>query len=182
MRGLVDLPMPFPIAGFLPAVLQEDTLLQQWTEGLDQVVAPVIATLDCLDAYLDPWLTPPDFLLWLAEWVGAEVDENWPIDRRRTVVAGAAVGHRHRGTVGGLRRILEDATGGTVEVTDTGGVSWSPRPGPRRPVPTEPAVHLSIQVPDPEEISIRALDALVRAAVPVHVAVTLEVISLDRLS
>jgi phage tail-like protein len=36
---------------------------------LHEVLAPVVATIDCLGAYLDPALTPEDFLRWLGGWV-----------------------------------------------------------------------------------------------------------------
>ncbi|MEU4569442.1 phage tail protein [Micromonospora sp. NPDC023956] len=182
MRGLVDVPMPYPIAGFLPALLQEDDLLVRWTRGLDEVLAPVVSTLDCLDAYLDPWLTPPDVLLWLGEWVGAHLDENWPVRRQRAMVAAAVTVHRIRGTTAGLRAVLELATEGEVEIVDPAGVSWSTRPG-SDPDPAPPArVHVRIRADDPERVTRSALTDLIRAAVPAHVTTTLEVLGRDRLS
>ncbi|MFE7868984.1 phage tail protein [Micromonospora humida] len=182
MRGPVDVAMPYPIAGFLPALLQEDDLLVRWTEGLDEVLAPVVSTLDCLDAYLDPALTPPDFLLWLGHWVGAQLDENWPVERQRAMVAGAVAAHRLRGTVAGLRMALELATGGEVEVLDSTGVSWSTRPEPL-PDSLPPArVHVRVRVDDPAAVARHALDELCRAVVPAHVTTTLEVLDHDHLS
>ncbi len=70
-RALVDdMPTTQPIASYLPAMLQADDFCVRFTEGLDPVLAPVLSTIDNLDAYLDPWLTPPDFLGWLAGWFG----------------------------------------------------------------------------------------------------------------
>ncbi|MEV6601440.1 phage tail protein [Actinoplanes sp. NPDC051346] len=180
MRGLADVPMPYPIAGFLPAPLQEDDLLVRWTQGLDEVVAPVVSTLDCLDAYLDPWLAPPDFLLWLGEWVGAHLDENWPLERQRAMVAGAADAHRLRGTTAGLRRVLELATGGEVEIDDSTDVSWSTRPTSLESGPA--VVHVRVRVAEPGRMSPHALEALTRSVVPPHVTTTLEVFGLDHLS
>src|SRR4029078_7442547 len=57
---------PVPIAGLLPGIYQDDLFTQQFTGGLDDVLAPVFTTLDCLDTYVDPWLAPEDFLEWLA--------------------------------------------------------------------------------------------------------------------
>ncbi|MFG3712509.1 phage tail protein [Micromonospora sp. NPDC047730] len=182
MRGLVDVRMPYPVAGFLPALLQEDDLLVRWTAALDQVVAPGVSTLDCLDAYLDPWLTPPDFLLWLGEWVGAHLDENWPVERQRAMVANAAAAHRLRGTARGLRMLLELATDGEVEVVDSAEVSWSTHPRSHTgPVP--PArLHVRVRAAEPDRVARYALEELIRAAVPAHVATTLEVLGRDRLS
>ncbi|MFI6821613.1 phage tail protein [Micromonospora sp. NPDC050187] len=175
MRGLADVRMPYPIAGFLPALLQEDDLLVRWTEGLDEVLAPVVSTLDCLDAYLDPWLTPPDFLLWLGEWVGAHLDENWPLDRQRAMVAAAVATHRLRGTVAGLRMLLELATGGEVELVDSAGVSWSTRPQPPTGAVPPAGLHVRVRTAEPDRVPRHALAELIRAAVPAHVATTLEV-------
>jgi phage tail-like protein len=58
-------------------------------DGFDTVLAPVHAAIDDLDAYLDPALTPPDFLEWLGGWLGLVVDRRWPIRRRREFVAKA---------------------------------------------------------------------------------------------
>jgi phage tail-like protein len=114
MRGTVPgLPSPYPLITLLPAVYQEeDPFVGRFTAGLDDVLAPVIATLDNLDAYVDPMLAPPDFLEWLAGWVGVTVNDNAPVALHRATVARAAELHRMRGTVAGLRTALELLTGG----------------------------------------------------------------------
>ena len=48
--GLVT---PHPIGRPLPALYLDDDFTQRLTAGLDEVLAPVLLTLDCLDAYLD---------------------------------------------------------------------------------------------------------------------------------
>ena len=65
MRVLMydELPSTRPLASFLPAMLQADDFCVRFTQGLDPVLAPVLATIDNLDAYLDPWLTPPEMAL-----------------------------------------------------------------------------------------------------------------------
>ena len=75
------------------------------------MLAPVLSTIDNLDAYLDPWLTPPDFLDWLAGWFGLELDATWPEERRRALVANALELGRWRGTVIGLALLVELYTG-----------------------------------------------------------------------
>jgi phage tail-like protein len=174
MRGLADVPMPYPSADFLPAVLREDDLLVRWTAALDLVTAPVVATLDCLEAYLDPWLTPPDFLAWLGECVGARLDENWPVERRRAAVAEAVAAHRLRGTTAGLRMLAERAADAPVEISDTGGVRWSTRPSTDPEPPAEPRVR--IRVPASASVTEGSLAELVRGVVPLGVAVDVEVV------
>ncbi len=180
MRGLVPaLPTPYPIGSMLPAVLQEDPVAMLLTEALDEVLAPAIAALDSLHAYLDPLLAPADFVEYLAGWVGVDLDENWPPDRRRAVVAAAVGLHRMRGTVAGLREFLELATGATVHVTDSGGATWSSSPD--TPVPGGPAPRLTVRVelPPGVEISTATIEALVTAVKPVHVAHRVTVIAPD---
>jgi len=65
------------------------------------VLAPVPCTLDNLGEHLDPELAPADIVDWLAGWVGAMIDENWPVERRRAVAQTVAP-CRRRGSVRGL--------------------------------------------------------------------------------
>ena len=102
MRGMIaGLPSPHPLGASLPALYQEDAFAQRLTGALDEVLAPIFSSLDTLHAYLDPALAPDDFLEWLAGWVGVTLDETWPIERRRQLVADATQLYRSRGTVAG---------------------------------------------------------------------------------
>jgi phage tail-like protein len=171
MRGMVPaLGTPYPIGTLLPAVMQEDPVTMLLTEALDDVLAPAIAALDCLHAYLDPGLAPPDFLEWLAGWVGVELDENWPPDRQRAVVAAAVELHRMRGTAAGVRDYLGLVTGGSVEITDSGGTAWSETPDAALPGDAVPRVRVRVVLPAGSTISSAVIEDLVAAAKPVHVA------------
>ncbi|MFC4857264.1 phage tail protein [Actinophytocola glycyrrhizae] len=168
MRGAVpEIANPFPITAFLPAVLQEDPLLARLTEGLDDVLSPAIAVLDCLDAYLDPALTPPDFLGWLGGWVGLDLPADLPVAHRRAAVAAAARLHRRRGTVSGLRDLLAALTGVEVTVADSGGVAWSTTPTDDQAA--EPWLRVRAPGADPALVT-----AIVDAAKPAHVPHTVE--------
>jgi phage tail-like protein len=173
MRGTVTgLRMPYPIETLLPSVLQEDFFTQRLTAGLDEVLAPAVSTLDCLEAYLSPLLAPEDFLDWLSSWFSEMVDETWPPERRRQFVTHAAELFRTRGTVAGLRRELELCTDGRVEVSDSGGVTWSIKPEAQ--LPGDPVPQLTVRVEsDADEAG---LDAIIRAAKPAHVLHRLEVV------
>lgn len=99
-RGSVDgLGSSLPIASMLPAVFADDDLALRFVGGLDDVLAPILSVLDCLDTYFDPALTPADFAQWLGTWVGAETDGTEPEARLRAAVAAAARLHRVRGTL-----------------------------------------------------------------------------------
>lgn len=176
MRGAVPgLTSPHPIGLALPALYLEDDFTQRFTAGLDEVLAPVLLTLDCLDAYFDLDLAPADFLDWLAGWVAVPVDGNWPEELRRDLVRHAAELHRWRGTTRGVALMARVFTGGEVEVTDTGSVTWSNTAGTAPPAATEPEVRIRVRVADPGAVDVARLRELVAAAVPAHVRTTIEV-------
>ena len=178
MRAIIPgLRTPYPLETLLPAPFQEDGLTVRLTAGLDDVLAPVVATLDCLHAYLDPQLTPEDFLDWIAGWVGIALDPGWPLERRRATVAQAVPLYRSRGTVEGLRAHVEVLTGGRVELIDTGGVTWSTTPddGPAA-AGDEPGLLVRVTGPDPGANDPDLLYDLVAAAKPAHLPHRVEVL------
>lgn len=177
MRGLVPgLPSPHPMGPALPALYQEDALSQRLSAAFDESLAPVLATLDSLEAYLDPSLTPGDFLEWLGGWVGMAVDETWDIDRRRKAIAGAVEIYRLRGTVQGLAAQIEIFTGGTVNIVENGAVGWSGMSGSPLPGRAQPRLLVNVTVEDPDAIDGPTLDALVRAAKPAHLPHVIELL------
>ncbi|WP_410586163.1 phage tail protein I [Amycolatopsis sp. lyj-23] len=166
---------PRPMIDLLPAVLQEDPVLAGLTAGLDEVLAPAYAVLDCLDAYWDPSLAPADFLARLAAWLGVTLDENWTDDQQREVIRHAVELHGVRGTVRGLRWQLELATRGQAEVVESGGVHWSRTPG-TPPPSEEPSLVVRIRrgsVPDAELAAVRELVAWAK---PAHVPHRIELV------
>lgn len=181
MRGTVaGLPTPYPLAEMLPAFLQDDPFAVRLTQAFDAVLAPVISVLDCLDAYVDPRLTPEDFLPWLASWVGAADDDQGidgrdADDRSREGVLVAASLHRLRGTVEGLRAHLRLATGADVEIEETGGTAWSLRPTDQDGAP--PGLAVRLYVDDPASVRLAALEQVIDAAKPAHLPHRIEVMS-----
>lgn len=176
MRGLVPgLASPAPFIQLLPAVYQEDQFTERFVGGFDDVLAPILATLDSLVDYFDPHLAPEDFLEWLASWVGIEMEEGWPIERRRAVLASAVEMYRMRGTVAGLRANLQVLTGGRVEIADSGGVGWSKNPAAQLPGEASPRLAVRIRVHDPSTVPMDLVDAAVAAAKPAHVVHRVEV-------
>ena len=181
MRGTVpDLGSAFPIVGSLPALYQEDELTRRLTSALDEVLAPAISTVDNLSAYLDPALTPDDFLEWLGGWVAALLDETWPIERRRAFVAQAADLHRRRGTLAGLADHVRVFTDGEVQVREDGGVSWSATSGGSLPGGPARSLHVRVTVRSTSDVDTARLDALVAAAKPAHLRHTVEVVAAGR--
>jgi phage tail-like protein len=172
MRGSVaGLDTPFPLAGGVPGVLLGAGALGAMLAAFDEVLAPVLATLDNVDAYLDPDLTPEDFLGWLAGWLGMAVDGGWSPERTRAVIRQVPELLRWRGTPRGVAAAVRVLAGAEAEVTDSGGVSWSPRP--QGALPGSRAALLVVRVPPGSDL--RAVESAVRSAKPAHVPHRVEV-------
>lgn len=174
-----DLKSPHPMAPRLPGIFRDiedgnaeyrpPRLEVRMMEAFDDVLAPILATLDNLDSYIDPEEAPDDFLVWLGQLVGMPVDRTWSIERQRLAVSQAAAIYGRRGTIHGLRELVELFSGGTVEVRDNGGVASSATPGGEFPGTRTPSLSVEVRVPKSVEIDPMALDALIRAAKPAHV-------------
>jgi hypothetical protein len=93
------------------------------------------------------------------------------------VVARAVELYRMRGTVAGLRAHLEVVTGGRVQITDNGGVSWSTTPNGRLPGEDTPRLAVRVIVDEPEVVKSASVEAIVAAAKPAHVAHRVEVVA-----
>lgn len=175
-RGLVTgLAIPRALIATLPGLYQEDELAASLTRTFDDVIAPIMSTLDNLDSYLDPALTPEDFLDWLAGWVGLLPDETWPIERRRALVAVAADLYRNRGTAAGLSMHVRLLTAGEVEVVDSGGSVWSTTAGTAAPGDGSYSVTVKVKPPKKGGVDRARIEALVSAAKPAHVTHQVEI-------
>ncbi|MCS0637532.1 phage tail protein [Streptomyces sp. LP05-1] len=180
-RGSIDgLGSSAPIGAMLPAVYADDDLAQRFVAGLDEVLAPILNVLDCLDSYFDPALTPADFAQWLGTWVGAETDGTEPEPRLRAAVAAAARLHRVRGTRQGLAEAVRLAFGVTPEISESGGADWNARPLGPFPGAPRPRLHVSLRLPEPAPADLHRLDALVASARPAHMPYTVEVTAAER--
>ena len=175
-QGTELLENPHPLHASLPSLLQGDQFTLALTAGLDHVLAPIISTMDCIDAYVDTATAPADFLSWLGGWVGLVIDDSWPIDRRREFVQRAVQLYRIRGTVPGLTQMMEVLTGGQVQIAETGGVSASAVPN--GPLPGEPQPRMSVRiiVDDPSAVNIKLIDAVVAEEKPAYVVHQVEVV------
>ncbi|MEU9955886.1 phage tail protein [Streptomyces sp. NPDC050982] len=181
MRGSVDgLGSSAPIGMMLPAVFADDDLAQRFVGGLDDVLAPILAVLDCLDSYFTPALAPVDFTRWLAGWVGAETDGTEPDDRLRAAVAAAAYLHRVRGTSRGLSEAIRLVFGVAPEITESGGAAWNARPLGPVPGDRSPRLHVTLRLSDPTRADEHRLDSLVAAARPAHMPYTVQVTAAER--
>ena len=178
MRAAVDgLPTPVRLVDLLPGIYQDDHFTGRFTAGFDDVLAPVFGVLDSLEAYIDPYLCPPDFLPWLAQWVGVSLDEDWDEERHRRLVANAIFLHRFRGTIAGLRAEVMLFTGGDVQVTESGGTSWSQTPNGAFTGEEVPRLAVRVLVDDPTTVNLKGVEGIVDGAKPAHVVSSVEVVA-----
>jgi phage tail-like protein len=180
VRGTVaELATPHPLGHLLPALYHDNDFVQRFTGALDVVLAPVLATLDSSHAYVDPRLAPLDFVDWLAEWVGVELDASWPEHRQRALVARAADLFAWRGTVRGVAEAVAIYTGVVPEVSESGATAWTGTPPPAGELPGSAAGELVVRVRVPagegDTVDPARLDRLVAAAKPAHIAHRIEI-------
>jgi phage tail-like protein len=170
VRGLTEeLGLPRPLIETLPGIYQEDLLAGTLTSVFDDALAPILSTIDNLAAYLDPALTPDDFLDWLAGWVGILPDETWPVERRRAIVALAVQLYRKRGTVAGLAMHIRLLGAADVAIKDSGGAVWSKTPGAKAPGNASYSLTIEVTPPKKGQLDVAKIDALVASAKPAHV-------------
>jgi phage tail-like protein len=110
----------------LPSIYTEEDFGMRFVGALEQVLDPIVAVLDGLQAHFDPDLAPRNILDLLSAWLGVDFDESQTISARREKVRQAAELGRRRGTVAGLELALKLSFPELpLRVEDSGGVVWS---------------------------------------------------------
>jgi phage tail-like protein len=114
----------------LPAIYQDNSFGVRFVGALEPLLDPIVALLDSLPAHVDPDVGPEDVLALLGHWLGLEVDEAWPIERKRELVRrGDELARRH-GTRAGLELTLKIAfPEHPLRVEDSGAVTWAGKTG-----------------------------------------------------
>ncbi|MGS0686706.1 phage tail protein [Nakamurella sp. GG22] len=176
MRGLLPgLASPHPLGESLPALFREDAFAQRLCQSFDDVLAPVIATLDSLPAYLDPSTAPDDMLGWLAGWMGIVLDGHQSAERQRELVQAGVELLQWRGTVRGVRAAVGALLDAEPEIVESGGAAWSETAGAALPGSERAELLVRIAVDDPEAFDVRRLEALIAMVKPAHVPHRVEV-------
>jgi phage tail-like protein len=158
-------------------MLHDDATARAICAALDEVLAPVLATLDSFPAYLDLTTAPPDLVPWLGQWLGMVVEPAGDLAQGRALLARAAELQTQGGTAAGIARAVEAAHGVTVEVDETGAASWSTSPGGSLPGEPGPALVVTVHARAGQIVDTARLDALVARLKPAHVQHRLEVVS-----
>jgi phage tail-like protein len=177
MRGtLEELRPPISLAEGMPSLLLGSDLADGLIDAFDVLLAPVFASIDNFDCYLDPALTPEDFLPWLASWVGVSVNERWSEERQRGFAARAVELYLWRGTARGIAAAVEVYAGVRPEIDETGATGWGRQPSGE--IPGEATPHLTVRLPasDAVEVDEESLSRIVADAKPAHVPHTVELV------
>ncbi|MEU5718593.1 phage tail protein [Streptomyces sp. NPDC020403] len=174
--GVTGLPTPHPLIEQLPAVYLEQDFLRRFLGALDDVLAPVLLTIDNLPAHLDPRTAPDDFLGWLAQWVAVEPHEDSPPAHRRDALRGAVARHARRGTLRGLAEAVALETGEEPELVESGGTAWSTRPHNALPGGARPWVTIRVRSGAGRAFDRVRLEELICTEIPAHVGFTLELL------
>jgi phage tail-like protein len=119
----------------LPVPLREGEFLGRFLlafeavlDGHPDVAQPGLTeAIAGLEKYFDPLTTPGEFLPWLGGWLALSLRADWDEDTKRGFLREVVPLYRKRGTLAGLRRILEiylrplgdDVIRGDVVIFDT---------------------------------------------------------------
>ncbi len=135
------------LRGSLPEIYEDGDFGMRFLFGLEQVLDPIIATLDSLPALFHAELAPDHALAGLAAWLGVEDVEGLPPGARREALRRAGELGRLRGTRAGLQLALEVFYPHTpMRIDDNGSVRVVAEPGPPADAP---AASFSVFVDEP---------------------------------
>jgi phage tail-like protein len=172
---------PVSVAAQLPGVYQGGFVVDGLCASLDDVLAPVLLTLDSLPAYLDPQTTPHDMLAWLAGWVGITLEPSPSVTEQRTFVREAAQMLRWRGTAKGLREAIRLETGLDAEIVESGGTEWSSTPGAALPGEATNRIIVRVTAAGTDLVDADSVEQIVEnivaASIPAHVGHQIEVVT-----
>jgi phage tail-like protein len=100
---------------YLPAVYQEDeasrAFLERFLSLFETLFYNVEVKIGQIARLFDPLATPEAFLPWLAQWLAASFDENWPAEKQRQFLRQAATLYKARGTRRGFEEMIALFTG-----------------------------------------------------------------------
>lgn len=176
-RGVPGLRTPFPLINAVPPMLAEDSFVQRMMPGFDEVLAPIISTLDNFPAYLDPHTAPLDMVEYIASWMFTTLDEEWTEQALRHAVATAVERSRWRGTSHGLEARLQPFDVSEITITENGSVAVSSTPTDPDswPDPGEQIVTVAFTPLDPSPQGIERVTRVIRSLVPAHVQLEITV-------
>jgi phage tail-like protein len=173
---------------YLPALYTEqDEFMGRFVMLFESFWQPIEERINNIHYYLDPKLTPPDLLPWLATWVDLMLDEKWPEEKRRKLLSAMVPLYRQRGTRRGLQQYLEIYTGQQAHIVEHRAHNFQlgkiTRLGPsaalgKRNVSHTFSVTLTLPPLESEEQRKerqRKIEAIIESEKPAHTAYTLTI-------
>ena len=163
----------------VPAPFREDpdsaSFLDRFLSYFDTVFAEIKAQQGTIPALFDPQAVPPGpFLEWLASWFDIDFLPEWPEATRREMVAQAIDMYRRRGTVAGLRQMVQWHTGlanPVPTILEHFRITTPIVIAGQELAPTSPAHAFTIVVPAtaaPDDTARTRLEQVIEAAIPAH--------------
>lgn len=171
-RGYPAARNPFPLESQVPAMIAEDPMIRAFLGGLDEVWAPIVSTLDCFYAYLDPRTAPPDMVAFLGSWILADTADTWDEATLREDVAHAHSRFALLGTSEGVKERLVPREAESVDIGDPGTTLTSTMPtNPQDWIdPADPIVRIRVHTrAGTTDVMKQRLTALIREFTPAHV-------------
>ena len=103
---------------YLPGLYRDDKFMGQYLNIFEDIMGPLERTVDNMDMYFDPTITPESLVPWLASWLDLNPGPGWTEKRWRELIKSAALLHRLRGTKRGISEYLRIYTGNVPEITE----------------------------------------------------------------
>lgn len=174
----------------LPALFQQDAdsadFLDRFLSYFDTGLAEIAAIGGRIPGLLDPYATDPEFIAWLGSWFDLEFQADLSEATRREMIAEAIPYFKQRGTVTGLRRLLQWHTGLTGDLPQViehyriaafdspPFVAGAPLGG------TELAHRFTVILPEvavPDAAKHDRLERLIAASIPAHTGYELRILT-----
>lgn len=159
-------PVPLPTGPhsrylqYLPVIFHGGDFLGRFLQIFESIWEPLEWRLDHLHMYFDPRTAPASMVNWLGSWLGLELNERWPEERRRRLVTEGMELLRWRGTHYGLSRWIEACTGVAPVIEDD---------------PEQPFVfRVRLQTPPGQELDKDLVIELIENHKPAHAGYVLE--------
>jgi hypothetical protein len=107
--------------------------------------------------------------------VGLDIDETWPVERRRMLVSEAIDLYRIRGTRDGLSRLVALYAGSAPEIDESGGCAWSQTADTPLPGSMESHLVVRLHLSSAGWVEPAVVERIVRSARPAHIPQQVEV-------
>ena len=166
---------------YLPPIYSESDFVGRFLMIFESILGPIEDVIGNLSYYFDPLTAPEELLPWLASWVNVEVDESWPIEKRRQLIRYAVELFRWRGTSRGLKEYLRIYAGVEPRITENYGgmpLTDQSRLGLNTVLGSSDrhTFTVTLEVEDPESLNLEHIRAIIESEKPAHVAYKLEIL------